>query len=116
MTTFYASTSGRACEVANIATGKFTSDNTIANIQCGFSPKFIRVVNTTDVIIWEWNEGLAATNTIKVVTAGTTTIDTGTAISVPVDAGKATVQGSVSFNISAAAAGNAKAISWIAIA
>ena len=116
MTTFSASTTGRPGEVVSIATGKFTSDGTTITINSGFSPRWIRVVNTTDVIIWEWNEGLAATNTIKTVTAGTTTIDTGSAIVVPVDPGHATAAGSNTFTISSTAAGTAKAISWIAVA
>jgi hypothetical protein len=36
----------------------------------------VKVINMTDVIVWEWHRGMAATNTLKTVAAGTTTVDT----------------------------------------
>lgn len=95
----------QAMGVPNFASGSFTSDNTATIVKLGFKPRWIKVVNSTDVIVWEKLEGMAAANSIKTVTAGTTTIDTGSAI---VDNGDGT------FTISAAAVGNAKAISWVA--
>jgi hypothetical protein len=91
--------------IANFASGSFTSDNTATVVTLGFKPRWIKVVNSTDVIVWEKVEGMAAANSIKTVTAGTTTVDTGSAVLIA----------DYSFTISATAAGNSKAISWVAI-
>ena len=96
----------RSAGVVNIATGTDTSDNTAAVVTLGFRPRYVKVINQTDVIIWEKIDGMAAANAIKVVTAGTTTLDTGSAIVID-DNG---------FTISAGAAGNAKALAWVAYA
>lgn len=91
--------------IVNFASGSFTSDNSITVVTLGFTPRWIKVVNTTDVIVWEKIEGMPAANSIKTVTAGTTTMDAGGAITINAD-------GTIS--LSAAAVGNAKAISWVA--
>lgn len=91
--------------VSNFASGAFTSDNTATVVTLGFTPRWIKVVNTTDVIVWEKITGMAAANSVKTVTAGTTTIDTGSAI----------VIGTNGFTLSSTAVGNSKAISWVAI-
>ena len=96
----------QAMGLANFASGSFTSDNTATIVKPGFKPRWIKVVNTTDVSVWEKIEGMAAANSVKTVTAGTTTIDTGEAI---------TDNGDGTFTLSATAVGNAKAISWVAI-
>lgn len=96
----------QAAGVLNFASGSFTSDNTAAVVSVGFKPRWIKVVNTTDVIVWEKIEGMAAANSVKTVTAGTTTVDTGSAILINTDG---------TFTISSTAAGNSKAISWVAI-
>lgn len=95
----------RSAGVVNFASGSFTSDNSITVVTLGFTPRWIKVVNTTDVIVWEKIEGMPAANSIKTVTAGTTTMDAGSAITINTD-------GTIS--LSAAAVGNAKAISWVA--
>lgn len=95
-----------AAGVSNFASGSFTSDNSITVVTLGFKPRWIKVVNTTDVIVWEKIEGMPAANSIKTVTAGTTTMDAGGAITINTD-------GTIS--LSAAAVGNAKAISWVAL-
>lgn len=92
--------------VSNFASGSFTSDNTATTINLGFVPRWVKVVNSTDTIIWEKIEGMAAANSIKVVTAGTTTVDTGSAILINTDGTVTLAQGTV---------GNSKAISWVAI-
>lgn len=97
----------QAASIHNFASGSFTSDNTAAVVALGFKPRWVKVVNTTDVIVWEKIEGMAAANSVKTVTAGTTTIDTGSAILINTDG---------TITISATAAGNAKAISWVACA
>lgn len=90
---------------ANMASGSLTSDNTAVNVKLGFKPRFVKVYNATDTIIWEKTGTMAAAAAIKVVTAGTTTVDTGSAI----------VIGEDGFTISATAAGNSKALHWIAM-
>lgn len=95
----------QAAGIVNFASGSFTSDNSITVVTLGFKPRWIKVVNTTDVIVWEKIEGMPAANSIKTVTAGTTTMDAGGAITINTD-------GTIS--LSAATVGNAKAISWVA--
>jgi hypothetical protein len=90
--------------VVNLASGSFTSDNTATTVNLGFTPRWVKVVNSTDVIVWEKIEGMAAANSIKTVTNGTTTVDTGSAILI--------VGGS--FSLSQTAVGSSKAISWVA--
>jgi hypothetical protein len=92
--------------VMNFQAGSFTSDGTDTTLELGFVPRWIKVVNSTDVIVWEKIEGMAAVDSIKTVTAGTTTIDTGSAIIINDD-------GTVV--LEAATVGSAKAISWVAI-
>tara|TARA_R110000868_G_scaffold19150_3_gene82779 strand:+ start:740 stop:1054 length:315 start_codon:yes stop_codon:yes gene_type:complete len=92
--------------VANFASGSFTSDNTATVVTLGFKPRCIKVINSTDVIVWEKIEGMAAANSVKTTSSGTTTVDTGSAVLIA----------DLSFTISATAAGSSKAISWIAIA
>ncbi len=93
--------------VVNFSSGSFTSDNTATTVTLGFKPRWVKVVNTTDVIVWEKIEGMAAANSIKTVTAGTTTIDTGSAILINTDG---------TITLSQTAVGNSKAISWVAFA
>jgi hypothetical protein len=90
---------------ANMASGTLTSDNTAVAVKLGFKPRFVKVYNVTDVIIWETTGTMPATAAIKVITAGTTTVDTGSAI----------VIGEDGFTISATAAGNAKSLHWVAM-
>lgn len=92
--------------ISNFASGSFTSDNTATVVKLGFKARWVKVVNSTDVILWEKIEGMAAANSIKVVTAGTTTVDTGSAILINDDG---------TITISATAVGNSKAISWVAM-
>lgn len=91
--------------IVNFASGSFISDNSVTVVTLGFTPRWIKVVNSTDVIVWEKIEGMAAAASVKTVTAGTTTVDTGGAITINTD-------GTIS--LSAATVGTAKAISWVA--
>ena len=95
-----------AAGVVNVASGAFTSDNTDTTVSLGFVPRWVKVVNSTDTIVWEKLEGMAAVNSVKTVAAGTTTIDTGSAIIINADG---------TMVLEAATVGSAKAISWIAI-
>ena len=71
--------------VTNFASGTFTGDGTTITINCGFTPRYVRAVNETDVTIYEKFGGQATANSIKQVTAGTTTKDTGSAIVINTD-------------------------------
>ena len=95
----------RSAGISNFASGSLTGDATSTTITLGFTPRWVKVFNATDAIMWERVEGMGATITFKTVTAGTTTADTGTAIS---------WSGGV-ITLSATVAANAKAISWVAM-
>lgn len=97
----------RSAGISNFASGSFTSDNTATTVILGFVPRWVKVVNSTDVIVWEKIEGMAAANSVKTVTAGTTTVDTGSAILINTDG---------TITISQTAVGNSKAIAWVAMA
>lgn len=102
MATFGATS--QAAGVVNFASGSFTSDNTITVVNLGFRPRHVKVVNATDVIVMEKIEGMAANATVNTVTAGTTTINTSSLITL----------NAADFTLSTTAVGNAKAISWVA--
>ena len=46
----------------------------------GFTPSYVRYVNLTTRVEFEWYSGMAATYTLKTVAAGTRTADTGSGI------------------------------------
>ena len=48
----------------------------------GFTPTYVRYLNLTTRVEYEWYTGMAATHTLKSVAAGTRTDDTATAITV----------------------------------
>lgn len=60
--------------------GSFTGDGTAVTIALGFIPTFFQLINQTDATVYEKLRGMAAANSLKVVTAGTTTLDTSGAI------------------------------------
>lgn len=94
--------------IANVASGSFTSDNTAVTVTLGFVPRYVKVFNATDVITWEKTEGMAAAAAIRQDTTDGNTMTNNTSSNILInDDGTIT--------ISATAAGNAKAISWIAI-
>lgn len=96
--------------VSNLAIGSLTSDNSAVAITTGFKPRYVKVINLTDKIVWEWTADMAATHTLKTVAAGTITDDTTSAI-VPHGGPDGDFRG---FTLSAAAADNAKVIHYIA--
>jgi len=73
--------------------GYFTSvTGDPVQINVGFQPLKVEIVNETDTILWTWQYGLAATHSVKTVAAGTVTVDTGSAVTVSTDvAGNCTV-------------------------
>jgi hypothetical protein len=66
--------------VVNFSTGTVTGDGTAIVVTLGFKPRHIRAVNVTDVEVWDKFESMTDAQALKTVTAGTTTIDTGSAI------------------------------------
>jgi hypothetical protein len=100
------SASAQARGITNFASGSFTSDNTATVIILGFKPRWVKVVNSTDVIVMEKLAGMAAANVVNTVTGGTTTINTSSLILINNDG---------TITLSATAVGNAKAISWVAM-
>lgn len=72
-------------------TDAVTAADTIFNF--GFKPRLVQFVNLTDRITEEWFEGMAATNVLHTVAAGTRTIDANSLIVVNSD-GTVTVKAS----------------------
>jgi len=74
--------------VLNRTVEAFTTDAVAAvdtTFNFGFKPRLVQVINLTDRITEEWYEGMAATNTLLTVAAGTRTIDTNSLIVVNAD-------------------------------
>lgn len=91
---------------ANIATGSFTSDGTAVDIELGFTPRYVKVFDMDAVTTHEFCEGMPATETVKTVTAGTVTVETGSII-VPDQNG---------FAIAAAEMTDTNVVVWVAMA
>lgn len=70
------STQTKDAGVVQRAVGRYLTDTTAAaiTITCGFKPRYVRVINTTDRIMMEWFEGMTADYGIKTVAAGTRTL------------------------------------------
>lgn len=69
--------------VVQFASGSYKDDAAspaLAVITLAFRPRYIRVVDETTRVEYEWFDGMAANNTLKTVAAGTRTLDTGGAI------------------------------------
>jgi hypothetical protein len=67
--------------IVNAAAGAYTGDGSgsiLVNV--GFTPRRVKVFDITDATTYEWVEGMPATNSFKVVTAGTMTVDTNSAV------------------------------------
>lgn len=68
--------SKRSDGVVNMAHGAFTSDGSAQVLALGFVPNHVEIINETDTILWEKFQPMVAANSIKVVAAGTMTVDT----------------------------------------
>lgn len=82
--------------VLNRTIQAFTTDAVAAadtTFNFGFKPRLVQFVNLTDRITEEWFEGMAATNVLHTVAAGTRTIDANSLIVVNSD-GTVTVKAS----------------------
>jgi len=90
--------------MANLVTGGHTGDGSAKEIDLGFTPRWVKVFDLTTPIVWEKTEDMPANTSVKTVTAGTTTADTNSAITINEDG----------FTLSAAANVNAASLAWIA--
>lgn len=97
--------SKRSDGIANSATASWTGDGAIQTVTLGFQPTHVVLYNETGVIKWEKFDPMVAANSIKTVTAGTTTTDTTSAIVINSDG---------TLTISAAANVNAQAMKLFA--
>lgn len=84
----------------------FTSDGNPVVVPLGFLPVYIKIVNDTDGIAWEWIRGLAATHSTKLTGAADLAVDTTGAVVVSGD----TLDGNMLVTLSAALCGTAKNI------
>ena len=88
--------------------GFFTSDGNPVQINVGFKPLEVKLINETDTLIWEWQYGMAATHTLK--TAGTPTVAIDTTSAIVVSEPAPNGGGNWIVTTSAAAAGTSKNI------
>ena len=58
------------------ATGTFTGDGSAVKLECGFTPKKVTMLNSTDATKLEWFSGMPSPSAIKTVTVGTQTYET----------------------------------------
>jgi len=87
--------------------GFFTSSTGNAvQINCGFAPLQVDIVDVTGVLAWSWQLGMPATNSIKTATAAVT-VDTASNILVTTD-----LAGNGSVLLSTTLCGNAKVICY----
>jgi len=90
---------------ANIATGSFTSDGNAVDIELGFNPRYIKVFDMDAVTTHEFCEGMPDTETIKTVTGGSMTVETGSIIVPDVNG----------FTIAAAEMTDTNVVVWVAM-
>lgn len=72
---------GQAASIVNFANGGYTGDGSgsIA-VAVGFTPRWVKVIDMTDATSYEWFADMPATDSLKTVTGGTTTVDTNSAV------------------------------------
>ena len=61
--------------VSNLAIGSFTGTGVIVYANCGFKPRYVKVINITDRTTYEVTSDMVAGNALKTVAAGTMTDD-----------------------------------------
>jgi hypothetical protein len=94
---------GEACDVYGFFT---SSTGNAVQINVGFKPVQVDIVDVTGVLTWRWQWGMPANNSIKTAT-GATTVDATSGITVDVD-----LAGNGNVTLSAALCGNAKTICY----
>lgn len=73
------STSNGALAAIKVATGAYldtAGSPAVAAIACGFIPSYIRLVNLTDRITYEWFDGMTVAHSLKIAADGTATEET----------------------------------------
>ena len=101
---------------SNMANGAFVSTGNASSLTLGFNPRWVQIINETDGIVWEKNQGMTPANTVKIAGVATTpassqlTIDTTSAILFPADVGLNEPGSTVL--LSSALCGTAKKISF----
>ena len=63
--------------VSNLAVGTYTADGTAVDVNCGFKPRYVHLLNLTDRISDEKFFEMLDTQTLMTVAAGTRTLETG---------------------------------------
>jgi len=96
--------------ITNFAHGTFTGAGLVAEINCGFRPRYVKLINITDRIVDERVSGMTVGNTLHTVAAGTMTEATASAI-VLKGGGTDAYRG---FEVAAATAISAKVFHWVA--
>ena len=90
--------------IVNFSSGSFTGAGNAVDIQVGFTPRYVKIVNWTDNITWEWLDGAPSTNALKSIAAGTNTVDATSGITVDLR----------NVYLTAALAANSSKFSWLA--
>lgn len=88
-------TTNSAADTLRMASGShLDTAATPASIELGFVPKYIRVVNATDRIEFEWFDGMTSAHALMTIAAGTRTLETSGGPTLTVsDAGNAATLG-----------------------
>ena len=96
-------------QVRNFAVGRHINSSAEAafTINCGFKPRYVRVVNLTDKIEGEFFEGMTDDYMLKTVANGTRTHESSNGITITTNGFTMAADSSVN--------GNNKQISWVAV-
>lgn len=92
----------KANGIARGESGTTTGDGTALTVTLGYKPKRVTLINLTDAIRIEKIDGMTDAQTLQTVTAGTTTVQTGSQI----------VLNDRGFVASAAVNANGKSLVW----
>ena len=95
--------------VSNLAVGTFTGDGTAVEVNCGFKPRYVKLINLTDRIIDEKTFDMTDAQTLHTSADGTMTLVTTSQITL--EGGQDEFRG---FTIAAATNINAKVFHFIA--
>lgn len=91
-------------DVSNYQWYNYTSNANATQINCGFTPRRVKVINTTDGLTWEWQYGMPAANSVKTTLGGSfaSVQDTSSQITISTDlAGNSTLTLGATLNGSA---------------
>lgn len=62
--------------VSNLAVGTYTGDGTIVDVNCGFKPRYVHLLNLTDQISDEKFYGMTDAQVLRTAANGTRTLNT----------------------------------------